>query len=169
MFNTLIVLLGGCLLLSPILFFLGSSRAELEQLPSNASFASYGKTLLKGLFPFLLVVFSPLGDSPLLSGILVTLWYGFNTVRCRPAGQHKIVLALRLAAFPLCLALSHWFIWRGNSPGALAASNSGTVAFLAALEGVGSPPPKQDLRQINHKTAKQHACQRAVFLLPLLI
>ena len=64
MFNTLIVLLGGCLLLSPILFFLGSSRAELEQLPSNASFASYGKTLLKGLFPFLLVVFSPLGDFP---------------------------------------------------------------------------------------------------------
>ncbi len=129
MFNTLIVLLGGCLLLSPILFFLGSSRAELEQLPSNASFASYGKTLLKGLFPFLLILFSLLGDFPLLSGILVTLWYGFNTVRCRPAGQHKIVLALRLAAFPLCLALSHWFIWRGNSPGALAASTLALLLF----------------------------------------
>ena len=160
MFNTLIVLLGGCLLLSPILFFLGSSRAELEQLPSNASFASYGKTLLKGLFPFLLILFSLLGDFPLLSGILVTLWYGFNTVRCRPAGQHKIVLALRLATFPLCLALSHWFIWRLPLWHCCFFGSLGR-RWLTAAKTRPAANKSQD-----SKTARLPAC---CFLLPLLI
>ena len=149
MFNTLIVLLGGCLLLSPILFFLGSSRAELEQLPSNASFLCWVTS------PFCPVFWSRCGTVSIqfVAGQRANIrsswlcgWRRFPCASRFPIGSFGAAIRLGLSRLPL---------WHCCFFGSLGRR------WLTAAKTRPAANKSQD-----SKTARLPAC---CFLLPLLI